>query len=427
MGCVTSVPPETHTTISKIASRSATDDSYSTTIEVLADSVIDSDDQMNRFITKYKLHVLADTIFSEGITMDFLLSQDAATTLAIAQQLTDNVIQQNKFIFGCTAEKAICHHRDHCDDRIQIQRVYTQSRSDSMHSIFPMDTMDAEAIRIYIESTETEETKPLDVSTVDTIESVKLLYLQKYDPLHRLGDLSLSYCGAEMKNGHTLDDYGVIPDTELHLEFQVKLHRECIANPGSRRNRVEDSMVSGTAISRELTSSYSSSKSSTKMTVFVQMKRHRKCVLKLDVSEGMKVKRLQRKIERQWGISTANQRLLFNEEELVRNERVRDHALSAGDTIFLTKQLGLYSVFLKIKLHPDDESSSSSVSKPITIGFERRDTIYNIKLQIQLFLQIPALQQRYDGFCSLLSESSITGQAAQSILQCTGYSILGRS
>ena len=118
-------------------------------------------------------------------------------------------------------------------------------------------------------------------------------------------------------------------------------------------------------------------------------------MLKLEVSRGMRIRTLQRQIERSWGISARNQRLLYKERELCGKKRFQYYAISEGDTIYLTKQLGLYSVFLRIKLHSEDESSSSAVSKPITIGFEKSDTIYNVKLQAQLFLQIPALQQRY--------------------------------
>jgi len=363
MGCVSSVPAEKCTTLTTLPSSSTSDDSYSRTIE--EDTI--TDDEMNRFVAKYKLQSIADSIFSEGISMDFLLSQDDITMFAIAQELTDNVIQRNKFMFAVRSEK---------------EKVST--------------------VRIYIANSETAEVVPVDVSMCDTIESVKLVYLQKAncDSLH-VEDLSLMYCGATMENERTLQYYGVIPESEVLL----KVH----PNDDTGIARTELSVTAD--ISRNLTSTHSNSDVTNKMCIFVHMQMHRKCVLKVEVTPATKIKKLQREIERKWGITISNQRLMLNNHKLQRNRRVRDYCITEGATIYLTKQLGLYSVFLTIMLHRDDESQvlqPSSVPKSITIGFEKSDTIHKVKQQIQLYWQVPVLQQRLFHIGEQLEEDFVT-------------------
>ena len=310
MGCVTSAPREKRSTLSKIDSRS-TNGSYSSTIEGIDHETDSENHKMNLFISKYKLYAIADVIYNEGITMDFLLSQDEDTTFVIAQEITSNLIQRNKFIYAVTAEKKerAIHNSSH----------QMPSPPNSNPSIHPTDTLhsskdtmvttnDLKSIRIYIESAQITKTKPLNVSMADTIEKVKRLYLQTYpysdnNQQHKIEMLSLSYCGADMQNHLTLEDYGVVPDCELHLEirsvqsirFQRKPSIQCLEDSGSSKhgdghiqNHIESSSSSFTAISRDPTSSYSSlsSNSSDRIRIFVQMKRHRKCKKCMDTFEG---------------------------------------------------------------------------------------------------------------------------------------------
>merc|ERR1712228_381041 len=55
---------------------------------------------LDAFIHAYKLEQIGDKLRSEGVTIDFLLSQNSHQIKLIAQELTNKLIQQNKFIYA---------------------------------------------------------------------------------------------------------------------------------------------------------------------------------------------------------------------------------------------------------------------------------------------------------------------------------------
>ena len=126
-----------------------------------------------------------------------------------------------------------------------------------------------------------------------------------------------------------------------------------------------------------------------KMIILIQMQKGKKCVSSFMVSNKIKIQKLKQKIEREWGISSEHQRLNYNNQELEDNDTLKDYDICNNTTIYLTKQLGLYSLFLNIK------SMNIANDKSITIGVEKHDTIRNLKLQIQLFLNVKLSEQKY--------------------------------
>eukprot|EP01083_Nonionella_stella_P249708 863143_1 len=63
--------------------------------------------ELKQFVQKYKLHKLAKKLLREGITINFLLSQNDTEIDAIAKELTVKSIQQNKLKFAVCQEKKI--------------------------------------------------------------------------------------------------------------------------------------------------------------------------------------------------------------------------------------------------------------------------------------------------------------------------------
>merc|ERR1712129_354629 len=61
---------------------------------------------MDAFIHTYKLQKIGDTLRTEGITIDFLLSQSDDQIKQIARELSSKLIQQNKFIYAVYKLKA---------------------------------------------------------------------------------------------------------------------------------------------------------------------------------------------------------------------------------------------------------------------------------------------------------------------------------
>ena len=58
------------------------------------------DKRLKEFVTTYRLSHLEEKLISEGITVDFLLSQNPASVKSIAQELSPKVIQQKKLCFA---------------------------------------------------------------------------------------------------------------------------------------------------------------------------------------------------------------------------------------------------------------------------------------------------------------------------------------
>merc|ERR1712154_367233 len=63
-------------------------------------------DDIRNFVEKYKLDKLKHKIITEGITVDFLLSQTDDQIDAISRELTFKAIQRNKFKFAVNRLKA---------------------------------------------------------------------------------------------------------------------------------------------------------------------------------------------------------------------------------------------------------------------------------------------------------------------------------
>lgn len=56
----------------------------------------EDDEKLKEFIARYKLHKLSRLMFREGITTEFLISQNDIEIKEIATELTSKAIQRNK-------------------------------------------------------------------------------------------------------------------------------------------------------------------------------------------------------------------------------------------------------------------------------------------------------------------------------------------
>ena len=63
------------------------------------------DRKLKQFIEEFKLHQIEQQLFTEGITTDFLISQNEQQIEEIAKEPTSSTIQQNKFKYAVSQIK----------------------------------------------------------------------------------------------------------------------------------------------------------------------------------------------------------------------------------------------------------------------------------------------------------------------------------
>eukprot|EP01084_Bolivina_argentea_P294805 507373_1 len=179
------------------------------------------------FIEKYKLESLSLSIYNEGITVDFLLSQNTNDILLIANKLIDNnIIQQKKFIYAVTTEKKFIKNK--LANSNQPQNV-SKTEFANVHEMKEIN--ENGTFIVYITNPyNDQDSLPLSVCCTDNISNVLSAFQKRYNKaflnlpkLHKTSDditQMLTYCGTEMLHNKDLAYYKVIPESELYLTIR---------------------------------------------------------------------------------------------------------------------------------------------------------------------------------------------------------------